>query len=87
MMVNADLIKRVEEALENIRPYLQTDGGDVEVIDITPEMVVRLRLVGSCESCSMSAMTMKAGIEKTIRKAIPEILGVEAVSETQITQA
>jgi len=87
MMVNADLIKRVEEALENIRPYLQTDGGDVEVIDITPEMVVRLRLVGSCESCSMSAMTMKAGIEKTIRKAIPEILGVEAVSETQISQA
>jgi Fe-S cluster biogenesis protein NfuA len=87
MMVNAELIKRVEEALENIRPYLQTDGGDVEVIDITPEMVVRLRLVGSCESCSMSAMTMKAGIEKTIRKAIPEILGVEAVSETQITQA
>ena len=86
-MVNAELIKRVEEALENIRPYLQTDGGDVEVIDITPEMVVRLRLVGSCESCSMSAMTMKAGIEKTIRKAIPEILGVEAVSETQITQA
>lgn len=86
-MVNADLIKRVEEALENIRPYLQTDGGDVEVIDITPEMVVRLRLVGSCESCSMSAMTMKAGIEKTIRKAIPEILGVEAVSETQISQA
>lgn len=87
MMVNADLIKRVDEALETIRPYLQTDGGDVEIIDITPEMVVRLRLMGNCESCSMSAMTMKAGIEKTIRKAIPEILGVEAVSETQTTQA
>jgi Fe-S cluster biogenesis protein NfuA len=87
MMVNADLIKRVDEALETIRPYLQTDGGDVEVIDITPEMVVRLRLVGNCESCSMSAMTMKAGIEKTIRKAIPEITGVEAVSESQIPQA
>lgn len=86
-MVNADLIQRVNEALENIRPYLQTDGGDVEIIDITPEMVVRLRLLGSCESCSMSAMTMKAGIEKTIRKAIPEIMGVEAVSETQIPQA
>ncbi len=86
-MVHVDLIKKVEEALDNIRPYLQTDGGDVEVIDITPEMVVRLRLMGNCESCSMSAMTMKAGIEKTIRKAIPEITGVEAIGETQISQA
>lgn len=76
-----DLFHRVDEALEGIRPYLQADGGNVELLEVTSDMVVRLRLLGSCESCSMSAMTMKAGIEKTIQKAIPEIIRVEAVSE------
>lgn len=81
MQGKAELLKRVDEALDGIRPYLQTDGGNVEVVNISDDFVVSLRLLGSCESCSMSAMTMKAGIEKTIRKAIPEIQGVEAISE------
>jgi Fe-S cluster biogenesis protein NfuA len=76
-----DLFQKVNEALNSIRPYLQADGGNVELLEVTPDMVVRLRLLGSCESCSMSAMTMKAGIEKTIQKAIPEIVRVEAVSD------
>ncbi|MFN3530102.1 MAG: NifU family protein [Bacteroidia bacterium] len=76
-----DLFNRVDEALNGIRPYLQADGGNVELLEVTAERVVRLRLLGSCESCSMSAMTMKAGIEKTIQKSIPEIVRVEAVSE------
>ena len=80
-MIEHTLTERVESALDSIRPFLRTDGGDVSLIEITPEMVVKLKLIGACESCSMSSMTMKAGIEKSIRRAVPEILHVEAINQ------
>jgi len=79
-----DLLKRVEIALDTIRPYLETDGGNVSIEEITPENIVRLRLLGSCGSCPMSIMTLKAGIEQAIKRAVPEIMGVEAVNLTDI---
>ncbi|MDO8993874.1 MAG: NifU family protein [Daejeonella sp.] len=79
-----DLLKRVEIALDTIRPYLETDGGNVSIEEITPENIVRLRLLGSCGSCPMSIMTLKAGIEQAIKRAVPEITGVEAVNLTEI---
>jgi Fe-S cluster biogenesis protein NfuA len=79
-----DLLKRVEMALDTIRPYLETDGGNVLIEEITPENIVRLRLLGSCGSCPMSIMTLKAGIEQAIKRAVPEITGVEAVNLTDI---
>ncbi len=79
-----DLLKRVENALDTIRPYLETDGGNVSIEEITPENIVRLRLLGSCGSCPMSIMTLKAGIEQAIKRAVPEITGVEAVNLTDI---
>ncbi|MGB4776307.1 MAG: NifU family protein [Daejeonella sp.] len=79
-----DLLKRVEDALDTIRPYLETDGGNVSIEEITPDHIVRLRLLGSCGSCPMSIMTLKAGIEQAIKKAVPEINGVEAVNLTDI---
>lgn len=78
------LLERVEAALDTIRPYLETDGGNVSVEEITPEGVVRLKLLGSCGSCPMSIMTLKAGIEGAIQKSVPEITGVEAVNLTDI---
>jgi Fe-S cluster biogenesis protein NfuA len=72
--------KKIEEALNTIRPYLVADGGNVELIEITDDLVVRVELKGSCQSCSMSNMTMKAGIEETIKRAVPEIKAVEAVN-------
>lgn len=75
-----NLTERVEQALETIRPYLIADGGDVAIEEITSEMVVKLRLLGNCGSCKMSFMTMKAGIEQAIMKAVPEITAVEAVN-------
>ncbi|MDB5006520.1 MAG: hypothetical protein JWP45_913 [Mucilaginibacter sp.] len=78
------LLDQVEAALDTIRPYLHTDGGNVSVEEITPENVVRLRLLGSCGSCPMSIMTLKAGIEEAIKKAVPEITGIEAVNLTDI---
>ncbi len=72
--------EKIEEALNSIRPYLEADGGNVELLEITEDMVVKVELQGACKSCSMSSMTMKAGIEETIRRAVPEVTKVEAVS-------
>lgn len=78
--MNQDLIHKVEAALKTIRPYLEADGGDVEVLDITPENKVLVQLKGACSTCNMSHMTMRAGIEETIMRTVPEITGVEAVA-------
>jgi Fe-S cluster biogenesis protein NfuA len=74
------ILQKIEEALTQIRPYLQADGGDVSLLEVTPDMIVKLELQGACKSCAMSAMTMKAGIEEAIKRAVPEIKGVEAVN-------
>ena len=78
------LLDQVEAALNTIRPYLETDGGNVSVDEITPDNVVKLKLLGSCGSCPMSIMTLKAGIEEAIKKAVPQITGVEAINLTDI---
>jgi Fe-S cluster biogenesis protein NfuA len=72
--------QKIEEALNSIRPYLEADGGNVELLEITEDNVVRVELHGACKTCSMSAMTMKAGIEETIKRAVPEVTKVEAVN-------
>lgn len=74
-----ELHKRVEDALQTIRPYLEADGGDVEIIEITSDNIVKLELKGACKTCNMSHMTMRAGIEETIKKSVPEIRGIESV--------
>lgn len=78
------LIEQVESALDTIRPYLEADGGNVSIEEITPDKVVKLKLLGSCGSCPMSIMTLKAGIEQAIKKAVPEVTGVEAINLTDI---
>ena len=70
---------KVEIALQSIRPFLQRDGGDVELVDITEDNVVKVKLLGACETCSMSQMTLKAGIEEAIKNAIPEIDAIQSV--------
>ena len=71
--------EKVETALNSIRPNLQADGGDVELIDVSDDGVVKLRLVGACGSCPMAQMTMKFGIEEVLREKIPEIKEIVAV--------
>lgn len=77
-----DLLKRIEDALESIRPYLLADGGNVSLVEVTDDKVVRLELQGACKSCSMSMMTLRAGIEETIRRTVPEVKEVVAVNLT-----
>jgi Fe-S cluster biogenesis protein NfuA len=74
------LKSRVEKALDSIRPYLEADGGNVEVKEITDDMTVKLELVGACSSCPMSSMTFKAGLEEAILRSVPEIKKVEALN-------
>ena len=74
-----DLTAQVERALETIRPYLIADGGNVAIEEITPDNIVKVKLLGNCGSCKMSFMTMKAGIEQAIMKEVPQIKGVVSV--------
>lgn len=76
---NSSLWQRIEQALESVRPYLRSDGGDVRIHAIHDDFSVELELLGSCESCSMSHMTMKAGLEEAIKKAAPEVVRVSAI--------
>ena len=78
-MTREVLIQKIETALDSIREYLKTDGGDVRVHQIREDMVVEVELLGNCEACSMSEMTLKAGIEQVIKRVAPEIISVEAV--------
>lgn len=71
--------EKVEEALERIRPALQQDGGDLELIDVTEDGIVKIKLTGACGSCPMSQMTLKHGIEQRLREEVPEVALVEAV--------
>ena len=75
------MYRKVEEALDTIRPYLEADGGNVEIVDISNDFVLKLELKGACKTCNMSQMTMKAGIEETIKRAVPEIKEIISVNQ------
>ncbi len=74
------LIADIDLALNDVRPHLAVDGGNIEVVDVTEDMTVQVKWLGNCDGCSMSAMTMRAGIERTIKDKIPGIKGVVAVN-------
>ncbi len=74
------LREKVEDFLKEVRPMLQVDGGDVELVDVTAEGVVKLRLKGACGSCPMSTYTLKLGIEERLKEAVPEVKEVEQVA-------
>ena len=80
MISQDELILRIEDTLSQLRPYLEADQGNVSFVELTDEMIVRVRLEGACSSCSMSKMTLKAGIEQSLLKAVPQIKSVEAIS-------
>jgi len=72
--------EKVEAALDNVRPALQRDGGDVELVEVTDDGVVKVRLTGACKGCPMAQMTLQMGIERVLKEAVPEIKAVEAVA-------
>jgi Fe-S cluster biogenesis protein NfuA len=78
------LYSEVLAALDKIRPYLEADGGDVKIVEINDDNVVMIELLGACGSCPMSTMTMKAGVEEAVKRAVPEIKSVEAINITPL---
>jgi Fe-S cluster biogenesis protein NfuA len=78
-MDNEEIIAKVKETLEELRPYLQMDGGDMEFVELTEEKVVRIRLKGACAGCPGAMYTLKLGIERKVKELVPEIEAVEAV--------
>ena len=78
-MNEVELKNNVNVVIEQLRPYLKNDGGDMELIEITDDKIVRVRLLGACQYCTISPVTLKAGLEESLKVSVPEILGVEAV--------
>ena len=83
-MKKEEMNERIESALNSIRPYLEADGGNVRILEITKEQVLRLEFMGNCGSCPMSTMTFKAGVEEAIKRAVPEIKTIEVVNLTVV---
>ena len=83
MIQNALLMNKTEKivlkAIDDLRPYLHNDGGDMELVEITPDKKVIIKLLGACKTCSVSSVTIKAGLEENLKILLPEINGVEAV--------
>ena len=78
--MNEVLYQKVEKALQTIRPYLKADGGDVELVQVTNEGIVEVKLTGACSDCPMSQMTLRAGVERALIREVPGIRRVEAVN-------
>ena len=79
MTTTQDLYERVRQSLERVRPYLQTDGGDVELLRVTEYGFVEVKLIGACANCPMSVLTLRAGIERALLRDVPEVRRVESV--------
>jgi len=80
-----ELLAKIEQAINNIRPYLEADGGDVRLVDIDDDFVVQVELLGACEACPMSPMTMKAGIEEAVKRVAPEVKAINAINVTSVS--
>ena len=74
------ILDKIEVALDEIRPFLQDDGGDINFIELTDKWVVKVKLVGACSSCNISMMTLKNGVEVAIKRAVPEVKEVVEIS-------
>ncbi len=79
-----NILERIEASLDTIRPYLKNDGGDVKVVDLSEDMILKLEFLGACSSCSMSTMTFKAGIEEAIKRDVPEVNQVIALNMSEM---
>ena len=73
MITSKRILNKIEAALDEIRPYLKKDGGDIDLIEVSDDYVVKVKLLGACSDCHVSMMTLKAGVEQTIKKVLPEV--------------
>lgn len=76
--------EKIEKALDDLRPFLEADQGDITLVEVTKDNIARVELHGACKTCQMSAMTLRAGVEESIKKVAPEIKGVEAINSVKV---
>ena len=76
----SSLVQKIDHALNEIRPFLAIDGGNVEVVEVTDDLIVHVKWLGNCSNCNMSQMTMKAGVERAIKQQLPQIKSVIAIN-------
>ena len=81
-MSKQETIDKINDALEQIRPFLNDDGGDIELVELTKDMIVKVRFLGACKSCNMSPSTLKGGVEEAIKRVVPEIQSVISIEES-----
>lgn len=84
-MKKEEITSKIETALDSIRPYLEADGGNVRILDLDANNILKLEFVGACGNCPMSTMTFKAGVEEAIKRAVPEIKTIEVVNLTAVS--
>tara|TARA_B100001741_G_scaffold31526_1_gene22551 strand:- start:398 stop:652 length:255 start_codon:yes stop_codon:yes gene_type:complete len=72
-ITDKNILDKIEDALNKIRPYLEEDGGNISLVELTDEMVVKVKMMGACRSCNVSMMTLKNGVEVAIKNALPEV--------------
>jgi Fe-S cluster biogenesis protein NfuA len=82
MMTATETLEKIEASLDTIRPYLEADGGNVRIYDLSADNVLKLEFLGACGSCPMSTMTFKAGVEEAVKRAVPEIKSIEVINIT-----
>jgi len=80
IITDKTIIDKIEVALDEIRPFLEADGGNINFIELTDEMVVKVKLIGACQSCNISMMTLKNGVEVVIKRAVPQVKEVIEIS-------
>ncbi|MDI9535400.1 MAG: NifU family protein [Bacteroidota bacterium] len=73
------MIKKIEKSIDEVRPYLQADGGDISLIEVTPDYIVKVKLLGACGSCPFSIQTLKLGVEDKLKKDVPQVKEVVSV--------
>ena len=79
-MEKAIAMEKINKAIESIRPYLKSDGGDIELVEVSDDLTVKVRLLGACDGCPFSVQTLKAGVEHAVRKEVPDIKELVAVA-------
>ena len=83
IITDENIINKIEEALTQVRPYLESDGGDIRLVEVTDDYVVKVKLLGACSDCQVSVMTLKAGVEQAIKKVLPEVKEVIDVDKIE----
>jgi Fe-S cluster biogenesis protein NfuA len=81
IITDQNILEKVEEALGQVRPYLESDGGDIRLIEVTDDYVVKVKLLGACSDCQVSMMTLKAGVEQAVKKVLPQVKEVVDVDK------